>query len=329
VAGLAGIQGDVLLVANPISGHGRVGRRLDAVAKAVRSQGVTVDVLKTAGPGDARRAAEGFTGNIILSFGGDGTFNEVLNGADLERCALGAIPAGAGNVLAKELGMPLSPLDAVEALACGRVARFDLGICNGRRFISMIGAGIDAHVVNRVHERRKGCLTQLHYVPVLAGVGVRLVRWGIEVEVDGRLLVRDADMVCVGNAHSYGGPIEMTPMASPADGLLDVMALRVRGVGDMVGPTLGLFLRSLHACPGVRYGRGRSVRLRSARDGVPWQVDGDSGGLLPADIRCEPGRVRLLVPRAFRPRRENSLGCWGPDGVSCRSCDGPREKRVP
>ena len=329
MTGLAGIQGDVLLVANPISGHGRVGRRLDAVAKAVRSQGVAVEVLKTSVPGDARREAEGFTGSIILSFGGDGTFNEVLNGADLERCALGVIPAGAGNVLAKELGMPLSPLGAVKALAWGRVARFDLGICNDRRFISMVGAGIDAHVVHRVHQGRRGGLTQLHYVPAVVGAGLRVVPWGIEVEVDGQLFLSGADAVCIGNAHSYGGPIEMTPMASPSDGLLDVMALRVRGVGDMVGPTLALFLRSLHGYPGARYVRGRVVRLRSARDGVPWQVDGDCGGLLPADVRCERGRVRLLVPQGFRTRREDSLGCWGPDDLSCRSCDGLRDKRVP
>jgi len=299
--GFAGHFGDVLLVGNPISGRGKVARHLDAVAEWVRGLGLNVRVLRTGGPGDAREAAREFSGHIILVFGGDGTFNEVLNGADLDACVLGIIPAGTGNVLAKELGVPRHAPSAVRALGEGETRAFDLAVCNGRRFISVVGAGIDAHVVNLVHEARAGRLTHLHYLPPLLQLALRPVHWGVRVEVDGACLCEDADLVCVGNTHSYGGPIEMTPMAVPTDGLLDVVACRIRGMGDMIGPALGAILRSLHGLPSARYGRGRKVRLERGAREVPWQVDGDAGGWLPAQISCVPARVRIIVPRGSRP----------------------------
>jgi len=295
---IAGLR-DVLLVANPISGGGRAGRRVDDVAQALRELGAVPHVVRTGTAGDAMRAARDFSGGAILAFGGDGTFNEVLNGADLEHCVLGVIPAGTGNVLAKELGLLRGPVSTVRCLAEGRIARFDLGLCNGRRFISMVGAGMDADIVKAVHDCRRGKLTQFHYVPALIRESVCPPQWAISVEVDGEVFLGDANAVCVGNTHSYGGPLELTPAASPTDGLLDVMAVPVRGIGDMIGPGVASLLRALHLCREVRYGRGVRVRLTSVREDVPWQVDGDSGGLLPAEIQVEPARVSMLVPSSF------------------------------
>ena len=303
MAGLAGHTGEALIVGNPISGWGKVARHLDAVANAVRDAGLTVQVLRTAKSGDARQAAERFQGGLILVFGGDGTFNEVLSGADLERCALGIIPAGTGNVLAKELGMPRGPKVATRALIEGRTVRMDVGVCNGHRFASMIGAGLDAHVVDMIHRNRKGRLTQLHYVPVVARGALRPEKWDIQVEVDGRLVHNGANIVCVGNTHSYGGPVEFTSAATPADGLLDVTAIRVQGAASLAGVTLGALLHSLHRCPSAVSVRGRSVSLRSSREDVPWQRDGDFGGHLPAQISIEPARMQVIAPHGFRPAR--------------------------
>jgi YegS/Rv2252/BmrU family lipid kinase len=292
---------DVLLVANPISGGGRAGRLVDDVAEALRELGAAAHVVRTATAGDAKQAARDFSGGVIFAFGGDGTFNEVLNGADLERCVLGVIPAGTGNVLAKELGLTGDPICAARRLAGGRIERLDLGTCNGRRFISMVGAGMDASIVKAVHDCRRGKLTQFHYVPALVRRTVFPPEWAISVEVDGEGFLGDAGAVCVGNTHSYGGPLELTPAASPTDGLLDVMAMPLRGAGDLIGPGVASLLRSVHLCRSVRYGRGSRVRLTSVRDDVPWQADGDSGGLLPVEIQVEPGRVPMLVPGTFRP----------------------------
>ncbi len=296
----------VLLVANPISGSRRAGRSLNAVADAFESAGCKVDRLLTQRPNHAREAAGDYAHDnaLIVAFGGDGTFNEILNGADLERSILAVIPAGTGNVLAKEIGVARSPAQAARQLVGGRVVRLDLAVCNGRRFVSMFGAGLDGWVVEAVHAHRTGRhLSQLHYVPHVVRCALAPGRWEIEVEVDGRPLRWTARQVSVGNAHSYGGPIELTPAASPSDGLLDVMAARWENALDAVRlGTCGL-LRSLHLNRGVEYRRGRRVVVSAPGQRVFYQVDGDAAGQLPAEIGVSPGAVRLLVPAPFRAVR--------------------------
>ena len=160
-----------------------------------------------------------------------------------------------------------------------------------------------SHIVNLIHEGRTGNLRMLSYVPAATRQFLRPKQWGISVDVDGQTLIRDVNMVCVGNTRSYGGPIMMTSAASPTDGVLDVMAACVRGPVESAFASLACLLRSTHVCKCARYARGARVRLTSADKDVPWQIDGDSGGCLPVELQCEPARVRLLVPRAFRPSR--------------------------
>ena len=299
--GLAGYRGDVLLVANPISGGGRARRWADRVTAGLRELGLSPHVVMTSKSGDAREAARGFTGGMVLVFGGDGTLNEVLNGVDIERCILGVIPAGTGNVLGKELGLLARPMDVMELLRGGRVERLDLGVCNGRRFVCMVGAGTDAYAVKATHEGRTGYLSQLHYVPVVTREVLCPHDWDISAAIDGTPFIKGATFLCIGNTHSYGGPIEMTPAACPADGALDIMGGRARDMVDFVRPALALQFRRLHVAGSVLYGRGRRFRLTSPRADVPWQADGDLGGVLPADVHCEPARVRVIVPHGWRP----------------------------
>jgi len=293
----------VLLVANPISGLRRAGRWREKVEAAFRRAGHPVETLLTRGPGHAAEAAADCPpGCLIVAFGGDGTFNEVLNGARLDSSTLAVIPAGTGNVFAKELGSARQPLKAARQLLQGHVVRLDVGLCNGRRFMSVFGAGIDAWVVERVHERRGGSLTQWHYLPHIARIALKSDPWRIRVEVDGQQLTSGAEQVCAGNTRSYGGPIAMTPAASPADGLLDVMCFARRGPAD--GAVLGAcaLLRALHLSTGARYARGRTVTVSAPGQRVPYELDGDSAGSLPARVSVLPGAARVLVPRAFRPR---------------------------
>ncbi len=296
----------VLLVVNPRSGGGRAGAWVDRVAGAFRSAGVSVDALVTGKAGDAGGAAAGApAGAVIVAFGGDGTVNEALNGADLRRNALAVIPAGTGNVLAKELRMSRRPLEAVGQLLRGRVVPVDVGECNGRRFVCCFGAGIDAQIIKTVHERRGRTLTKLHYVPHVTRALFPPTRWDMTVEVDGRPLGSGMDQVTIGNTHSYGGPLEMTSMAELGSGTLDVMCARLDNLMDVLSLTMTGFLRAMHRFPRTEYGKGTRVRISSSRKAVPYEVDGESAGVLPADITVHPGAARLLVPRRYCPLRRS------------------------
>ena len=121
------------------------------VAELEREGGWDIEMILTGKAGDGREAAAEFhpRNGLVVVFGGDGTAHEVLGGLNLECCALGVVPAGTGNVLAKELRMARRPDGAAAQLLSARTARLDVGLCNGRRFICVFGAGLDAQAVYR------------------------------------------------------------------------------------------------------------------------------------------------------------------------------------
>ncbi len=313
----------VLLVANPTSGGGRAARKAAALKRILRREGCRADLLCTGEPGQAQQVAgEVSKGSLIVAVGGDGTFNEILNGADLGKTVLGIVPAGTGNVLAKELGMRHSPAGAAEQMASAGTVPLDVATCNGRRFISVFGAGIDGEVVRCITRARGQTLTQLHYLPHILRAVLPLPRHEVCICVDGQPLACAVHQVTVANTHSYGGPIEMAPGAAPNDGLLDVMAVRVNSLPKMASVALAAILRALHQSRQVRYARGRSVALSADKEGVPYQIDGEAAGVLPATVRLAAQRARVLVPNTFRPIRREPAAAKAVSG-----CDFPSGRR--
>ncbi|HUT36198.1 MAG TPA: diacylglycerol kinase family protein [Planctomycetota bacterium] len=283
-----------LVIVNPIAGRGKGSDRLGRVEQELRRVGIAAETVVTSQPGDARgAAAKAQAHDLVAVIGGDGTLNEVLNGLDADR-PVALLPLGTGNVLAKELRLPRRVGRFCDMLARGRERLLDLGAVEGRRFVSMVGAGFDAEVAARLASERTGGIRMRRY----AGLILRcLARYGtprIAVSVDGAPPVEAQGFALVSNVRSYGGPFCITPHATPHDGWLDVCVLPRGGLGRYVRAMLALLLR----CPGLsgtRYLRGRSVRLTST-EAVRYQVDGDPGGLLPATVELLDRKLRFIVP---------------------------------
>jgi len=294
-----------LVIANPVSGQGKAERFLPDVLAVFKRVGWSVDALRTEKAGDARKAAAAFDGEIIVTFGGDGTFNEVLNGVAPDGPALAVIPAGTGNVLAKELRMSLDPCKAARAIVEGDICDFDVGRANGRRFACMCGAGLDAHIVRLLHDGRDGTITKFHYMPFLLENALRPPNWAISVELDGELYVEDVNIACISNTKSYGGPIELTPHANPQDRWFDITTARVESPLDMPALALAALTRGLTDCNYTRCGRARMIKVKSTSPKTPYQIDGDFAGMLPLTVVMENEPMQIV--RAPAGRRRNSV----------------------
>ncbi len=309
-----------ILIANPVSGGGSARREVDAVIRSFRKRGHEIEARFTERPGHAeelaREAASGGC-DVIIAGGGDGTINEVINGIAGGEKKLAIIPWGTGNVFATEMRFPKSVAAVCRLVMRGEAERLDLGICGGRRFLLMVGVGVDAYSLKQLQgqglKRRLG-------VVAYAVAGIRaFTRYrypAVAVELpDGR---RDSgSFVLVSNTSLYGDIFSFTPNASPLDGKLDVfvfqetgrwstlvMAIRylVRHLvnPDLTVPPLGLQRSRLY--------RTESVRLASAKPAYS-QIDGELGGALPLDISIEPGAVQLIVPkRRLRRYRKAAKG---------------------
>jgi diacylglycerol kinase family enzyme len=241
---------------------------------------------------------------VVMACGGDGTVRAVLTVLAGTGVPLAVLPAGTGNLLARNLGLPVGDLAAaVEIALTGRDRAIDVGRLepaddDGRhqRFAIMAGVGLDAAIMRDAPEGVKARLGWPAYVLSalrhLRRPGVR-----IRLELDGRpVMTTRVQTVVIGNMGRLQGGVQLLPDAVPDDGALDVAVLASSGLLDwarIVG-------RVLTRRPGLdqRFLTFRAERVSvTLRHPQPRQADGDlldPGRLL--DARIEPGAVLVRVP---------------------------------
>ncbi|MFE1291036.1 diacylglycerol kinase family protein [Streptomyces sp. NPDC058751] len=269
------------------------------------------------GAGQAARALrEG--AELVVVCGGDGTVRTVADALAGSGVPLAVVPCGTGNLLARNLGLPLSPTAALEAALDGVPHRLDLGSIEGdglpaTRFAAMAGAGLDAAMMERTDPRAKAALGWPAYA--LAGIGtLRTPRMRVTIRLDGApAFRRTARMVLVANVAAVQGGVTLLPAARPDDGLLDLLVLDPRGPGGWLR-ALRTLLRG-RVTP-RRPSTARTLTAEGGRhDGVPVEfftfrraeltfdtprsreLDGDPvgpGRRLTAEVR--PGALTVLLP---------------------------------
>jgi diacylglycerol kinase (ATP) len=281
--------GRVLTILNPAAGRKR--RFAEAMA-AWSAAGRTTAVVETRRRGDAERlareAADSGVG-LVLAAGGDGTVNEIVNGlAGAERPpALGVLPLGTANVLARELGLPLDP-----ALARGQARPAHLGLVNGRRFVMMAGVGFDAQVVAAVRPEAKQRFGRLAYAATTAGL------WAKGRSSRYRLQAGDTDVevgsVIVANGRHYAGGFVACPTASLLRPELSLCLLRSSTRPQVLATALALGIGQIAWAPGVRHLSAPILHVDGPAD-EPVQADGDIVGTLPATFSVAPETLRMLT----------------------------------
>lgn len=294
-----------LVIVNPVAGRGQVRENLPALRRKLEAALPGSDLVLTEASGHAERlareAAEAKYERVV-AVGGDGTVGEVLNGLAGSGTALGVVPIGTGNDLARNLGIPCSLAGGVAYLRQAVRRRIDLGEESERLFGVIVGVGFAAEVMRRTNLRRgaaKGSaailLSILQTLAALESFPARLV-------LDGRPAVEGPlEAVFVMNTRTTGGGLMLCPDADPADGWLDVCVM-----GDFSRLGLLAVLPKAYSGrhvghPKVRIFRARSVRLETDRPLVK-MFDGDLFGDAPLEARIRPAALDVLVPaEGFRP----------------------------
>ena len=252
-------------------------------------------IFLTENPGDGERlakeaVAQGF--QIIVAAGGDGTVNEVLNGIDPAKCALGILPVGTMNVLALELGISPDLERALAVIRNGRRRRIDLGYANGRRFLQLAGVGLDAEVVRKTHPEAKRAWGPWSYLLTVAQVTVAPAPH-LRVKTAGQEF--PGAMVLIGNGRHYGGPFRFFPKADMADGKLDVCIFPKSGPLDLLWYLQGVLIGGPESLPEVKYLQVPELTVEADKK-VALEVDGEYGGETPVTFRLEKKGVEVIVP---------------------------------
>jgi diacylglycerol kinase (ATP) len=292
----------VRMIINPVAGACGRAAELGRLLSRLRKQGLTVECLKTAGAGDARRMAADAAGraDAVIVVGGDGTVGEVTDGLTGSTVPLVIWPTGTENLVAKSLGFRADPEQAAACILRGQDRPLDVGLANGRSFLLVAGVGFDAEAVHRLVRFRKGHITHLSYTwPLWRTFWEH--RWPpLRVFNEGRLFWEGRGMVYLGNMARYALGLPVVRDARPDDGLLDLCIYCCCNRRQLIAHSVRTVFGRHIEHPDMRYIRVRQVRVESP-EAVPVELDGDPGGFLPLEISILPAAVRVKVP----PTRAN------------------------
>jgi diacylglycerol kinase (ATP) len=288
------------VVVNPAAGGGRTERLWPRLRDTLSRVGLDFEWAPTAARGDgidlARTAARGEY-DLVVAVGGDGTLNEVVNGAtdDAGRplASVGAILTGRGRDACRNFLLPADTAQAARRLVDGRDLRFDLGVARwddgGRRyFVGCAGAGFDGAVARRAASAR-GSGTIPYLLSTLATLRTQRA-------VDACIETRDATLrgpittVIAANGAYFGGGMKIAPRADPADGQLDLVI-----VGDLGRLELVRWLPALYRGTHLRNRKVTAIRTPSVRvaAALPTEVDGEPADSGPVTFSILAGALRL------------------------------------
>ncbi len=289
----------VKVIVNPNAGNGKGRKIFPLLRHKLAERNFSYDLQFSENAEHATllaRQAQGEGYDVIAACGGDGTTHRVVQALAETASVLGVIPTGRGNDFPKNLGIPDSLDACLEVFQTGRVRAIDVVRVNSDRYmIGVGGTGFDSEVnaiSNNLNGFLKGSLAYL--MPALFKM-LTYESKTISLEISDRTLRGPILMVAFGNIKSYGKGMQITPLAQPDDGLLDVC---------WVDPVKMLRLyrffptvfsgRHIHL-PEVRYFQTSRARVESA---VPMDLYGDGEFLCrtPFALSIVPRALRVLVP---------------------------------
>ena len=256
----------------------------------VRGLSPEPEVHLTTAPGDAGMIAERLADeghDLIVSAGGDGTMNEVLQGLcrsnarrkpGQKHTALGVLPLGTMNVFSVELKLPGRDMPACwERITAGNRQEIDLWMANDMYFTQLAGVGLDAQIVQDTSWERKKKYGPLSYVMSAVNVLMRTPPT-LSVEIEGRSPLLGT-VVLIGNGRHYGGPFPLFRDASNSDGKLDLIIFRGLGGMEFIQLLRGMLLDGYRECEYLDYLQTSEFTVSSDHGAVPVELDGELADL--------------------------------------------------
>jgi len=288
---LAGESRAIQIVATPAAGNDRALDTAARLREALRARGHRA-VLEAFPDLDSlgRWAARGGTGcSLLICVGGDGTLEAAAVAALGRSVPLLPVPCGGDSLFARALGQPGRVDRVVDLLEHGDVVHVDVGVRNGELFLCQESYGLLSQIRNRAEANagppRTGWRHRLAYYGKAARHLLDTPLVPLQVSVDGRVVARDAVIVTVANVETYGAWLNLTPGASPIDGLLDVFVMRRASKRDLLSRLLEWQLRLSGTDPKALVCRGRRVSVVAPHH-VRDQID------------LMPRRLRVVVSAA-------------------------------
>lgn len=287
----------LLAIINPISGTTKKEYIPEILYKLVDKNKFDLSIRFTQYQGHATQLTKeainkSFYG--VVAIGGDGTINEVASALCGSNTALGIIPCGSGNGLARHLGIPVNIEKAIHILNTDNVEDMDYCTVNEHPFFCTCGVGFDAHVSEKFAQSgKRGPLSYLQNT-LIEYLKYRPQKYTLERKNE--IVSEEAFLIACGNASQYGNNAYIAPRASMRDGLIDVTVIHPFTPLDTALMSILLFTRHLDQDINITTYQVPEITIKRDKPGI-MHIDGDPV-MMEADlyIKCHKGGIKMLLP---------------------------------
>lgn len=300
----------IVFIINPISGTANKKSMPSLIAKYIDNERFDVEIKFTEYAGHASEIATEAKNNlvdVVVAVGGDGTINEVAKSLVKSSTALGIVPCGSGNGLARHLMLPLNVKGALQIINECEIHDLDYGMINEHQFFCTCGMGFDAFISAKFAEAgKRGPITYLENV-LKEGLNYKPERYDVTFD-DGEATYQ-AFLISCANASQYGNDAYIAPQASMADGYLDVVIMEPFTMLEAPQISIQMLSKTLDQHSKIKSFKTRHLHIHRANPGVI-HFDGDPV-VAPEDldIRVEHKGIKIVVNSKAdkKKRRPNAV----------------------
>ncbi len=296
------------LIINLTAGGGKPRPHLKTIFKYLKENGFDFKVSYTSHHGDAIELAQKAADkgmDLIVSIGGDGTLNEIVNGIMKSKNdpSLGIIPLGWANDFIKSVNIPFDITQACQIIVQGKIKKIDIGVINSQiYFANICGVGFDAEVAqlaNQIKSKHPNLRILSAFIYVFATVKKLLSPFGyhnVKIKFDGQEIHSKILFIAISNGKIYGGRFKITPEAILDDGLLEICLVEEMGRFKYLSIIPKVFKGTHASIKGINFYRAKEVVIQSSEP-VLAQVSGEViEGQKNYIITLLPKSLKLIVP---------------------------------
>ncbi|WP_242928433.1 diacylglycerol/lipid kinase family protein [Pontibacter vulgaris] len=232
---------------------------------------------------------------IVVAVGGDGTVNEVARGLLQTNTALGILPKGSGNGLARHLQLPLNLTKAIAVINAGHTSAIDSGKINGHSFFTTAGIGFDAFISSVfAGSTRRGLKT---YVGLVLKEVRNYKRIPIRAKINHTILDTECFVMAFANAAQYGNNAYIAPLADIRDGLLDVCLVRQLDILKAVNLSYCMLTKQIANPGSAEYFKADAVEVETDHS-IMFHADGEyMGEASKFTVQMLPLSLNVIIPK--------------------------------
>jgi YegS/Rv2252/BmrU family lipid kinase len=211
---------------------------------------------------------------IAVAVGGDGTVNKVASAVVNTSVALGILPMGSGNGLARSLDVSMNLKKALSTIAAAKISKIDSGIINGKNFFCTAGVGFDAHIGNLFATSTKRGLQS--YIKIICREFFNYKSKSYQINYANTKINEEAFLITFANAGQYGNDFYIAPQADLKDGELTMCILKPFSIFRLASILVKVLRRTTMKSKYFNYSNGTTFKITS-KEKIIFHFDGEPG----------------------------------------------------